>query len=114
LSKPSKDILQLPLEKRAEIALKIAVAKAIDEHFRLGFPVYIWRKGKVVKLSAKEVRNSSRSKKSKKCLLGKIDRYGRVTIPAEFRRKLSFTPGTKVLIQLRRGGFVVRRVDGGR
>jgi hypothetical protein len=28
MSKPSKDILQLPLEKRAEIAFKIAVAKA--------------------------------------------------------------------------------------
>jgi hypothetical protein len=42
MSKPSKDILRLPLEKRAEIAFKIAVAKAIDEHARLGFPIYIW------------------------------------------------------------------------
>lgn len=58
MSKPSKDILRLPLEKRAEIAFKIAVAKAIDEHVRLGFPVFISRNGKVVKLSAREARSS--------------------------------------------------------
>jgi hypothetical protein len=65
MSKPSKDVLRLPLEKRAEIAFKIAVAKAIDEHARLGFPVYISRKGKVVKLSPKKAPNSSRSKRSR-------------------------------------------------
>jgi hypothetical protein len=51
MRKPSKDVLRLPLEKRAEIAFKIAVAKAIDEHSRLGLPAYIWRNGKVVELS---------------------------------------------------------------
>jgi hypothetical protein len=56
MSKPSKDILRLPLEKRAEIAFKIAVAKAIDEHARLGFPIYIWRDGKVVELPPAEAR----------------------------------------------------------
>jgi hypothetical protein len=45
-----------PLEKRAETAFKIAVAKAIDEHARLGFPIYIWRDGQVVELSPEEVR----------------------------------------------------------
>ena len=48
MSKPSKNVMRLPLEKRAEIAFKIAVAKAIDEHARLGLPIYIWRNGKVV------------------------------------------------------------------
>jgi hypothetical protein len=43
MSKPSQHVLRLPLEKRAEIAFKVAVAKAIDEHTRLGLPVYIWR-----------------------------------------------------------------------
>ena len=65
MSKPSKDVLRLPLEKRAEIAFKVAVAKAIDEHVRLGFPVYISRKGRVVKLPPRAVRSSSRSKRTK-------------------------------------------------
>ena len=56
MSKPSKAVLRLPLEKRAEIAFKMAVAKAIDEHARLGLPVYIWRDGRVVELSPEEVR----------------------------------------------------------
>jgi hypothetical protein len=37
------------------------VAKAIDEHARLGLPIYIGRNGKVVELSADEVRDLSRS-----------------------------------------------------
>ena len=61
MSKPTKSILRLPLEKRAEIAFKIAVAKAIDEHARLGLPVYIWRDGKVVALSPDQVRDLPRT-----------------------------------------------------
>jgi len=63
--KTGRDISRLPLEKRAEIAFKVAVAKAIDEHVRLGLPVYIGRNGKVVKLSAREARSSTRSKRSR-------------------------------------------------
>ena len=59
MSKPSKAVLRLPLWKRAEIAFKIAVAKAIDEHARLGLPIYIWRDGRVVALSPDEVREHS-------------------------------------------------------
>jgi hypothetical protein len=65
MRKPSKDVLRLPLEKRAEIAFKIAVAKAIDEHARLGLPVYIWRNGRVVELSPKKARSSSKVKRRK-------------------------------------------------
>jgi hypothetical protein len=65
MSKPSKHVLRLPLEKRAEIAFKAAVAKAIDEHARLGLPIYIGRDGKVVELSADEVRGLSRSTQGK-------------------------------------------------
>lgn len=63
MSKPSKDVLRLPIEKRAEIAFKVAVAKAIDEHTRLGLPVYVWRNSRVVKLSPDKTRNSSRRRK---------------------------------------------------
>jgi hypothetical protein len=38
----------MPLEKRAGIAFKEAVAGFIDEHARLGLPLYTWRDGKVV------------------------------------------------------------------
>jgi len=65
MSKPPKSILRLPIEKRAEIAFKIAVAKAIDEHARLGLPVYIWRDGKVVELSPEEAAGATRSNKKK-------------------------------------------------
>jgi hypothetical protein len=65
MKKPSRDVLRLPLEKRAEIAFKVAVAKAIEEHTRLGLPVYVWRNGRVVKLSPREVRNSTRRKRSR-------------------------------------------------
>ena len=54
-----KSVLRLPLEKRAEIAFKEAVAEVIDEHARLDLPLYIWRDGKVVELSAQEVRRDS-------------------------------------------------------
>ena len=63
MNKPSKAVLRLPIEKRAEIAFKVAVAKAIDEHTRLGLPVYIWRNSRVVKLSSNKRRNSSRRPK---------------------------------------------------
>ena len=58
--KPSREVLELPIEKRAEIAFKVAVAKAIDEHTRLGLPVYIWRNSRVVKLSPNKTTKSSR------------------------------------------------------
>jgi hypothetical protein len=61
MSKPSQAILRLPLHKRAEIAIKIAVAKAIGEHARLGLPIYIWRDGKVAELSPDDVLRESRA-----------------------------------------------------
>jgi hypothetical protein len=61
MKKPREDVTRLPIEKRAEIALKVAVAKAMDEHTRLGIPVYIWRNGRVVKFSPKKLRRFSPS-----------------------------------------------------
>jgi hypothetical protein len=65
MSKPSKHVLSLPLERRAEIAFKAAVAKAIDENARLGLPVYVGRDGKVIELSSDELRDLSRSTQGK-------------------------------------------------
>ena len=59
MNQVSKNILRLPLEKRAEIAFKEAVEGVIDEHARLGLPLRIWRDGKVVGLTAQELRHDS-------------------------------------------------------
>jgi len=59
MSRVPKSVLRLPLEKRAEIAFKEAVEEVIDEHARLGLPLYIWRDGKVVGLSDEEIRHDS-------------------------------------------------------
>ena len=56
-----KSIRGLPLQKRAELALHKAVEGVIEEHARLGLPLYIGRAGKVVKLSPRKVRALSRS-----------------------------------------------------
>jgi hypothetical protein len=60
-----KSILRLPIEKRAEIALREAVNGVIYEHARLGLPLYIGRKGKVVELPPAEVRALARSRRRK-------------------------------------------------
>jgi hypothetical protein len=65
MKKPSTAVLRLPLHKRAEIAFRIAVAKAIDEHARLGLPVYVWRDGRVVELPPDEARSTSESSREK-------------------------------------------------
>jgi hypothetical protein len=45
---PPVNILDLPLEERALMALKEAVDEVIEDRIRLGLPLYIWRDGKVV------------------------------------------------------------------
>jgi len=59
MTKPPANVLELPLEQRAEMALKAAVEKVIVEHARHGLPIYIWREGKVVELSPEELRAES-------------------------------------------------------
>jgi AbrB family looped-hinge helix DNA binding protein len=38
-----------------------------------------------------------------------MDRYGRVTIPAELRRQLKLTPGTRIAIEVKDGVILIRR-----
>lgn len=51
-----KAILELPLEVRAEMALRAAFRGVCEENLRLGLPVHVWRDGKAVALSAEEIR----------------------------------------------------------
>jgi hypothetical protein len=41
MTRPPANVLALPLEERAEMALKVAVEKVIVEHARRGLPMYI-------------------------------------------------------------------------
>ena len=50
-------ILQLPMEKRAEMAFREAVEGVISEHLRLKLPIYVSRDGRVVELSPEEIHN---------------------------------------------------------
>jgi hypothetical protein len=59
LTKPPANILELPLAQRAEMALKAAVEKVVEEHMRNGRPLYVWRHDKVVEVSAQELREQS-------------------------------------------------------
>ena len=55
MTKPPPNVLELPMEERALMALRSAVGKLIVEHARTGAPFYIWRNGKVIAMPAEEV-----------------------------------------------------------
>jgi hypothetical protein len=50
-----EELLKLPLDVRAEMALREAVAEVIAEHKRLGLPLAMWRDGKAVWIYAEEL-----------------------------------------------------------
>ncbi len=52
--------------RRAEQALRIAVAKTIEEHRLSGDPIVIWKNGRVVKIPANKI---SRRKTSRRPVL---------------------------------------------
>jgi hypothetical protein len=50
-----ESLKDIPMNVRAEMALKEAVADAIAEHKRMGRPIMVWRDGKVVKIPPEEI-----------------------------------------------------------
>lgn len=48
-------IKEMPLDVRAEKALREAVAEAIAEHKLRGHPIIVWRNGKVVSIPPEEI-----------------------------------------------------------
>jgi hypothetical protein len=56
MKKPPANVLELPLEVRALMALEAAVEKVWEDHAREGLPIYIWRGGQVVEVSPEEIR----------------------------------------------------------
>ncbi len=57
---PTQSVLELPLLERAEMAMKTAMERVIEEHIREGLPLYIWRDGKVVAVPPEELRTLPR------------------------------------------------------
>ncbi|HEV2988081.1 MAG TPA: hypothetical protein VG759_06545 [Candidatus Angelobacter sp.] len=53
------EILNLPLEVRAEMAMRAAVEEVVEDHIRRGMPLHVWRGGKVVAIPAEELRKES-------------------------------------------------------
>lgn len=54
-SRMKEEVKNLPLDVRAEMALKEAVADAIAEHKRMGRPIVVWRDGKVVTIPPEKI-----------------------------------------------------------
>lgn len=82
MKKTPKTILRLPLEERARMAFKEAIEGAIDEHARLGLPLYIGRNGSVVAVSPDELRDARAIDEGDASGVARGDVFGRV------RRKL--------------------------
>lgn len=55
MRKPPANVLELPMEQRALMALQAAVENVIEEHVRNRRPIYIWRDGKVVDILPEEL-----------------------------------------------------------
>jgi hypothetical protein len=55
MTRPPANVLELPLEVRAEMAFKAAVEEVLIESARLRLPMYIWRDGQVIALPQDEL-----------------------------------------------------------
>ncbi len=54
----TKEMKEIPLDIRAEMALREAVADAIAEHKLRGHPIVVWRDGKVVTVPPEDIGKS--------------------------------------------------------
>jgi hypothetical protein len=85
-----KSLKNIPLDIKAEMALKEAVADAIAKHKKLGHPIAVWRNGKVVSIPAHEIvipqQDTRRTDKNKDLLFtpannlstGNLTKHGQV------------------------------------
>jgi hypothetical protein len=56
MKKPPANVLELPLQERALMALEAAVERVWEEHARDGLPIYVLRDGKIVEVPPEELR----------------------------------------------------------
>lgn len=55
MRKPPANVLELPLEVRAEMALRAAVENLIEERAREGRSLIVWKDGKIADIPAEEL-----------------------------------------------------------
>jgi hypothetical protein len=56
MMKKKKQIRDIPIEIRAEKALREAVANAIADHKRAGVPITIWCEGKAAQIPPEQIK----------------------------------------------------------
>jgi hypothetical protein len=65
VKKTIKKPVPFPFEEQAELALKAAVKRVIEENARLGLPLYVGREGKVVEVFPDGERQDYRTRPQK-------------------------------------------------
>lgn len=56
MTRPPANVFELPLETRAEMAMQAAWEKLVIESAKQGWPLVVWRDGKVGELSPEELK----------------------------------------------------------
>ena len=56
MTKPNTNPVELSLHDRAALAMKTAIEKLKIDHARRGLPLYIWEDGRVVEVSAEQLK----------------------------------------------------------
>jgi hypothetical protein len=56
MRRPPPNVLELPLEERAQMAMRAAWERVVEEHAREGLPIFVWRDGKIVEISPEELK----------------------------------------------------------
>ena len=56
MTKPNTNPVELSLHDRAALAMKAAIEKLKIDHARRGLPLYIWEDGRVVEVSAEQLK----------------------------------------------------------
>jgi len=59
MTKVPASVLELPIPERGLIAPREAVKKAIEEHSRVGLPIYVWSDGKVMEITFDQLASDS-------------------------------------------------------
>jgi hypothetical protein len=62
MTKPNTNPVELSLHDRAALAMKTAIEKLKIDHARRGLPLYIWENGRVVEVSAEQLKAELRLK----------------------------------------------------
>ena len=57
-----RNIKKMTLHDKAKCAMEEAVQKVVEQHKKLGLPLAVWKNGKVVYLSAKNLKEVPRKK----------------------------------------------------